>query len=203
MKIYSLLLLTITISGNELIAARKVPIKIPVKKEVPEKPKPEPTRVKEIATFNEYKKVRYNIHGPTIFVFNSTTCQACHHMRTCVDKISMRHPKANFYCVQADGDGFNKKTREEIGIKAYPTSLFIKPGEKEARSERGSMEEQELDGIVADLIGVKKEVKPTEPLDITESSEETVETTQKAVPKKVKPTVPPKETIETTHKAAA
>ncbi len=119
--------------------------------------------VKEITTLKEYETISKAIRRPTVFVFNSSTCQACNLLNKAVETVAKTYSnQANFYRINdLKSDAF-KGLPQKLKIKGYPTTYLTKPG-AEPCSERGSMEVDELDKLVYRLIHGKPKPMITRP----------------------------------------
>lgn len=103
--------------------------------------------LKEISTAQEYEKIRSSMRRPTIFVFNSATCEACKMMTKGLEVCAKKYSQADFYVISdLKCDAF-KGLPQKLKIKGYPTTLFCKP-RAEPNVERGSIDADELDEIV-------------------------------------------------------
>ena len=119
--------------------------------------------VKEITTLKKYETISKAIRRPTVFVFNSSTCQACDVLNKTVETVAATYKKkADFYRINdLKSDAF-KGLPQKLKIKGYPTTYLVKPG-AEPCPERGSMEVDELDKLVYKLIHGKPKPVITQP----------------------------------------
>lgn len=111
--------------------------------------------VKEISSVDEYKKIKEG-EKPAIVVFNSPSCDACVKMEPFI-KAASENPEfqdAEFYTVNTHKESLKELEKTEK-IPAYPTTFFIKAGEK-TRMERGGMCEKEVNDITYEFIHGKK-----------------------------------------------
>ncbi|MBA3751622.1 thioredoxin family protein [Candidatus Dependentiae bacterium] len=117
--------------------------------------------VKDITTVEEYEKAKAS-HKPTVIVFNSPSCDACTLMEPFIKSVSEKgcYKGVDFYCVNTQHDALKELPKTEK-ILAYPTTLFLRPGEK-PRIERGSMSEKEVDDITYECVHGKR--KPLTPV---------------------------------------
>lgn len=110
--------------------------------------------IKEISTLEEYEKV-CKPTKPTVIVFNSATCEACTMMKPHMEAAAKKYEtKADFYTLDASTEGL-KELPKKAGLKAYPTTHFLKPG-TDPRVERGSMSEVEIETITSGLVGEER-----------------------------------------------
>ncbi len=135
--------------------------------------------INPIASRAEYDRIAKG-NGPTIIVFNSKACTACDQHKDALEPVAAEYKRADFYSFDASGDDL-KTFREEHKIAGYPTTQFINKGKK--RSEMGSMGEQELGGIVYEMVTGKrkipKPIKKEAPQKAAESPTEKAKTEKK------------------------
>lgn len=129
--------------------------------------------LQEINSMDEYNKVRAQ-PGSLVILYNSATCGACKPMEEVLKKVAQSSHKIRFYKIELTKkdpktnkdvfEGLGKK----VGIAAFPTTEFIKPGEK-PRLERGSMGFDEVDELIYEIENGKK--KPVKTMKRTKAGE--------------------------------
>lgn len=141
------------------------------KKKADEKPQ-EQKYYTEIKTMEEYEAA-CRAFVPTVIVYTSPTCSACDAMEPGLNQCAKTYRQAKFYVVNGQDKKF-KAAAKEAKIQAYPTTHFLKAG-AEPRIERGSMGEQEFDGIAYEFVyGKRKPLtkKRPRPIEIKKSLQE-------------------------------
>ncbi len=91
---------------------------------------------------------------PTVIMYNSSSCSACNLMEPGLNDCAQRYKKAKFYVVNAEDPALKEKIHKKVKIEAYPTTYFRKRNE-EPNVQRGSIEAEELDGIVYKFVNGK------------------------------------------------